>query len=64
MHFNLTTEQLDLIRQELAAGKSPDVVAGYFARLADLEADEEVVVRDAALAISRGEDVAPSIVDD
>lgn len=64
MHINLTTEQLDLIRQELAAGKSPDVVAGYFARLADLEADEEVVVRDAALAISRGEDVTSSIVDD
>lgn len=64
MQTNLTTEQLDLIRQELTAGKSPDVVAGYFARLADLEADEEMIVRDAALAISRGEDVTSSIVDD
>jgi hypothetical protein len=63
MDFPLTTEQLDLIREELAAGKSPDVVAGYFARVADLEADEEVVVRDAALAIARGEEATSSIAD-
>lgn len=61
MQANLTTEQLELIRQELTAGRSPDAVAGYFARVADLEADEEVIVRDAALAISRGKEVTSAI---
>lgn len=51
----LSDEQLDEIRRQLNQGMTPDAIADYLGRVADLDLMDIETVRTAAYAISRGE---------
>ncbi|MFD2157246.1 hypothetical protein [Rhodococcus jostii] len=51
----LRDEQLDEIRRHLDEGMTPDAIADYLGRVADLDLMDIETVRTAAYAISRGE---------
>jgi hypothetical protein len=51
----LSNEQLDEIRRQLDQGMTPDAIADYLGRVADLDLMDIETVRTAAYALSRGE---------
>ncbi|MDH6288205.1 hypothetical protein [Rhodococcus opacus] len=51
----LSDEQLDEIRRQLDQGMTPDAIADYLGRVADLDLMDIETVRTAAYAISRGQ---------
>ena len=51
----LTDEQLDEIRRHLDEDMTPDAIADYLGRVADLDLMDIVTIRSAAVALSRGE---------
>ncbi|MCX5046713.1 hypothetical protein OG921_26410 [Aldersonia sp. NBC_00410] len=53
--MKLTREQLDDIRNNLDSGMTPDAVADYYGRIADLDLGDIATIRSAAYAIQRGE---------
>ncbi|ABG99795.1 hypothetical protein RHA1_ro08751 (plasmid) [Rhodococcus jostii RHA1] len=50
----LNDEQLDEIRRHLDEGMTPDAIADYLGRVADLDLMDIVTIRSAAVALSRG----------
>ena len=55
----LNDEQLDEIRRHLDEGMTPDAIADYLGRVADLDLMDIVTIRSAAVALSRGETPRP-----
>ena len=48
----LSEDELAEIRLRLEAGMSPQAIAASIARMADLDEEEEVIIRDAAIALA------------
>ncbi|MBC7299778.1 hypothetical protein [Nocardia salmonicida] len=48
----LSEDELAEIRLRLDAGMSPEAIAASIARMADLDEEDEIVIRDAAIALA------------
>ena len=55
----VTSDQLQDIAERVDSGMTPDDVANYYGRIADLDLGDIAVIRDVALAVQRGEPVTP-----